>query len=150
VAVFLVNLEALRAPFEYRRWGGIPEIYKLLANEPGKVVLAEMPFYPPHAVFENAEYVLNSTAHWRPLMNGYSGYTPTTYRDVAWLMWYFPDARAFPPMIANGVTHITFHPHRWGREAAKTIEIMSKRPDLELMAVDEKTGIRLYRYKPKP
>ena len=26
-AVVLVNLEALRAPFEYRRWGGIPEIY---------------------------------------------------------------------------------------------------------------------------
>jgi hypothetical protein len=147
-AVALVNLEALRAPFEYRRWGGIPEIYKLLANEPGKVVLAEMPFYPPQAVFENAEYVLNSTAHWRPLMNGYSGYTPTSYRDVALLMWYFPDARAFPPMIANGVTHITFHPHRWGHEAAKTIEILSKRPDLELMAVDEKTGIRLYRYKP--
>jgi hypothetical protein len=149
-AVFLVNLEALRAPFEYRRWGGIPEIYTLLANEPGKVVLAEMPFYPPHAVFENAEYVLNSTAHWRPLMNGYSGYTPTTYREVAWLIWYFPDARAFPPMIANGVTHIMFHPHRWGREAPKAIEIMSKRPDLELMAVDEKTGIRLYRYKPRP
>jgi len=149
-AVFLVNLEALRAPFEYRRWGGIPEIYKLLASEPGQVVLAEMPFYPPNAVFENAEYVLNSTAHWRPLMNGYSGYTPTTYREVAWLIWYFPDARAFPPMIANGVTHIMFHPHRWGREAPQTIEIISKRPDLELMAVDEKTGIRLYRYKPRP
>ena len=149
-AVLLVNLEALRAPFEYRRWNGIPEIYGLLAKEPGDVVLAEMPFYPPHAVFENAEYVLNSTAHWRPLMNGYSGYTPTTYRDVAWLLWYFPDARAFPPMKANGVTHVTFHPHRWGREAAKTIEIISKRPDLELMAVDEKTGIRLYRYKPLP
>lgn len=150
IAVIVVNLEALRAPFEYRRWGGIPEIYKLLANEPGQVVLAEMPFYPPHAVFENAEYVLNSTAHWRPLMNGYSGYTPATYRDVAWLMWYFPDARAFPPMIANGVTHIMFHPHRWGREAPQAIEIMSRRPDLELMAVDEKTSIRLYRYKPQP
>ena len=152
VAVCLVNLEALRAPFEYRRWNGIPEIYKRLADEPGNVVLAEMPFYPPHAVFENAEYVLNSTAHWRPLMNGYSGYTPTTYRDVAWLMWYFPDERAFPPMKANGVTHITFHPNRWGRpgEAAKAIETISKRPDLELMGEDEKTGIRLYRYKPLP
>ena len=149
-AVVLVNLEALRAPFEYRRWGGIPEIYKRLASEPGKVVLAEMPFYPPHAVFENAEYVLNSTAHWRPLMNGYSGYTPASYREVAWLMWYFPDARAFPPMTANGVTHIMFHPHRWGHEAPKAIETMAKRADLELMAVDEKTGLRLYRYHPQP
>lgn len=149
-AVALVNLEALRAPFEYRRWGGIPEIYKRLAREPGKVVLAEMPFYTPHAVFENAEYVLNSTAHWRPLMNGYSGYTPTTYRDVAWLMWYFPDQRAFPPMTANGVTHVMFHPHRWGHEAPKAIEAIARRPDLELMAVDDKTGLRLYRYHPAP
>ena len=148
-AVFLVNLEALRAPFEYRRWRGIPEIYKLLANEPGKVVLAEMPFYPPHAVFENAEYVVNSTAHWRPLMNGYSGYTPATYVDVASLMWYFPDARAFPPMKANGVTHVMVHPRRWGHESSRVIESIANQPDLELIAVDEKTGSRLYRYRPR-
>jgi hypothetical protein len=148
-AVFLVNLEALRAPFEYRRWRGIPEIYRLLASEPGKVVLAEMPFYPPHAVFENAEYVVNSTAHWRPLMNGYSGYIPVTYVDAASLMWYFPDARAFPPMNANGVTHIMVHPHRWGHESSRVIERITGQPDLELIAVDEKTGIRLYRYRPR-
>jgi hypothetical protein len=148
-AVFLVNLEALRAPFEYRRWRGIPEIYRLLASEPGKVVLAEMPFYPPHAVFENAEYVVNSTAHWRPLMNGYSGYIPVTYVDAASLMWYFPDARAFPPMNANGVTHIMVHPHRWGHESSRVIERIAGQPDLELIAVDEKTGIRLYRYRPR-
>jgi hypothetical protein len=148
-AVFLVNLEALRAPFEYRRWRGIPEIYRLLASEPGKVVLAEMPFYPPHAVFENAEYVVNSTAHWRPLMNGYSGYTPVTYVDAASLMWYFPDARAFPPMNANGVTHIMVHPHRWGHDSSRVIERITGQPDLELIAVDEKTGIRLYRYRPR-
>jgi hypothetical protein len=148
-AVFLVNLEALRAPFEYRRWRGIPEIYRLLASEPGKVVLAEMPFYPPHAVFENAEYVVNSTAHWRPLMNGYSGYTPVTYVDAASLMWYFPDARAFPPMKANGVTHIMVHPRRWGQESSKVIESIANQPDLELIAVDEKTSMRLYRYRPR-
>jgi hypothetical protein len=148
-AVFLVNLEALRAPFEYRRWRGIPEIYTLLANEPGNVVLAEMPFYLPHAVFENAEYVVNSTAHWRPLLNGYSGYTPATYVDVAPLLWYFPDARAFPPMNASGVTHIMVHPHRWGHESSKVIESISRRPDLELIAVDEKAGLRLYRYQPQ-
>ena len=37
---------------------------------------SEVPFYPPQGVFENGSYVLNSTAHWRPLMNGYSGYMP--------------------------------------------------------------------------
>ena len=109
-----------------------------------------MPFYPPVAVFKTADYVLNSTAHWRPLMNGYSGYIPSTYLDVAGQIQYFPDARAFPPLNANGVTHIMIHPDRWGRDAPRILEIMAGRPDLELQAVDENTGIRLYRYKPLP
>ena len=54
------------------------------------MVLAEVPFYPRQAIFENAEYVLNSTAHWRPLMNGYSGYTPATYVDVRELVLVLP------------------------------------------------------------
>jgi hypothetical protein len=78
--VILANVESLRAPFLYTRFEGIPAIYSLLAHEPGRVVLVEVPFYPPQGVFENGEYVLNSTAHWRPLMNGYSGYTPGAYR----------------------------------------------------------------------
>ncbi len=83
IAVLLVivaNIESLRAPFQYRRFSGISPLYDLIAREPGPVVLAEVPFYPRQAVFENAEYVLNSTAHWRPLMNGYSGYTPDSVR----------------------------------------------------------------------
>ena len=92
LAIVVVNLEALRAPFEYRRFEGIPACLCPAGGRAREMSsLAETPFYPPHAVFENAEYVLNSTAHWRPLMNGYSGYTPTSYRDVAWTFWYFPD-----------------------------------------------------------
>ena len=74
--VIAVNAESFRAPFHYTPFSGIPSIYADLANEPGRVVLVEIPFYPLRAVFENATYVLNSTAHWRPIMNGYSGHTP--------------------------------------------------------------------------
>jgi hypothetical protein len=146
-AAVAVNVEALRAPFEYRRFEGIPRIYDLLAQEPGPVVLAETPFYPPHAVFENADYVLNSTAHWRPLMNGYSGYTPASYAKVAWTFWYFPDERAIAAMREAGVTHVTVHPIRFGNEAAETIEILSRRPDFELLAIGARNGIRLYRLR---
>jgi hypothetical protein len=143
-AVFLVNLEALRAPFEYRRWGGIPEIYKLLANEPGKVVLAEMPFYPPHAVFENAEYVLNSTAHWRPLMNGYSGFMPQSYRDYAETFWFFPREHAIQAMRRAGVTHVMVHPLRFRRDAPEMKRMIDASPFLERLAVG-RNEITLYR-----
>ena len=146
-ALVAVNIEALRAPFEYRRFDGIPKIYDVLASEAGHVVLAETPFYPPAAVFENAEYVLNSTAHWRPLMNGYSGYIPESYRAIAWTFWYFPEEHAIKAMRAAGVTHVTVHPHRFGNEAARTIEVLSRRPDFELLAIGAGTGIRLYRLR---
>jgi hypothetical protein len=146
-AVIIVNVEALRAPFQYRRFDGVPHIYDILAKEPGRVVLAETPFYPPEAVFENAEYVLNSTAHWRPLMNGYSGYTPASYRKVAWAFWYFPDDRAISAMREAGVTHVTVHLHRFGNQAAHTLDVLAHHPNLELLAIGARQDLRLYRLR---
>jgi hypothetical protein len=146
-AIAIVNLEALRAPYEYRRFEGIPRIYDVLARETGPVVLAETPFYPPHAIFENAEYVLNSTAHWRPLMNGYSGYVPESYARVAWTFWYFPEEHAIKAMRDAGVTHFTVHPQRFGNEAAETLALLARRPDIELLAINAGRGTRLYRFR---
>ena len=148
--IVLVNVEALRAPIGYPRWIGVPEIYKVLAHEPGPVVLAEMPFYPASAVFRNAEYVLNSTAHWRPLLNGYSGYTPRHYVEFAELVSRFPREPAFAPMAAAGVTHIMVHPDRFGSGGPEVLEALDGRKDFTLIGVDEKTHIRLYRYWPEP
>ena len=74
----LVNLEALRAPFTYTPFSEIPSIYDTLAEQPGAVIV-ELPFYAPHAIFANAPYMLNSTRHWRPMLNGYSGFMPNSY-----------------------------------------------------------------------
>jgi len=142
--VIVANVESLRAPFEYRRFRGISPLYDLIAREPGRVVLAEMPFYPRQAVFENAAYVLNSTAHWRPLMNGYSGYTPESYARAADAIWYFPEDRAIAAMRRAGVTHVMVHPLRFLRDADLVIEQASARPELELLAVGD-AGLRLYR-----
>jgi hypothetical protein len=143
VLLAVANVEALRAPFEYRRFDGIPGIYKLLATEP-RVVLVEVPFYPRQAVFENAEYVLNSTAHWRPLMNGYSGYIPATYGAYADVFWFFPREHAIQAMRRAGVTHVMLHPTRFGREGDDVVAELARRPEFELMAAGSR-GIRLYR-----
>jgi hypothetical protein len=144
-AIVLANAEALRAPFEYRPFDGIPRLYTLLADEP-HVVLAEAPFFPRQAIFENAEYVLNSTAHWKPLMNGYSGYTPDSYVDYASAFWYFPRDYAIEAMRRAGVTHIMVHPDRFGSEAPDVLAAIEKRRDLELLGVGSH-GLRLYRLR---
>jgi len=143
--VIAANVESLRAPIEYQRFTGIPPLYSLLATEP-RVILAEVPFYPRQATFENAEYVLNSTAHWRPLMNGYSGYTPASYVKFADAFWYFPRDYAIDAMREAGVTHIMVHPERFGNEAEDMIRTLSGRPDFELMGVGSR-GLRLYRLR---
>jgi hypothetical protein len=146
VLVVAVNIEAWRAPFTYAEFGGIPRLYALLAGEAGPVVLVEVPFYPPEAAFENAEYVLNSTAHWRPLMNGYSGYTPATYRSYAKIFWHFPEPAAVDAMHAAGATHIVMHPRRFGAEAELALQRALANPRLERIAVSRE-HITLFRIR---
>lgn len=144
--VLLVNLESLRAPFTYTAFEGIPGLYRLLADEPGPVVLAEQPFFPRSGIFLNSPYVLASTAHWRPLMNGYSGYTPASYQRYADAFWYFPQDWAIQAMKDAGVTHVMVHVTAFHRDRVAVVPVIDKRPDFELMAVG-RNDLRLYRLK---
>jgi hypothetical protein len=138
----------LRAPLHYTPFTGIPPIYSLLAKEPGRVVLVEVPFYPPRGVFQNGTYVLNSTAHWRPLMNGYSGYTPGAYRKYAETFWYFPREHAIQAMRRAGATHVMIHPGGFGNadEQAQMWRDVAASPYLERIAVTP-GGPALYRLR---
>jgi hypothetical protein len=142
--VTFANLESLRAPFPYTRFEGIPAIYSLLAEEPGRVVLVETPFYPPQAVFENASYVLASTVHWRPLMNGYSGYIPDSYRKFAASFWFFPEDHAIQEMRRAGVTHVMVHPHRFYQDSESVMQKVAASPYLQRIAIG-RNGDALYR-----
>jgi hypothetical protein len=145
VAIVLgVNAEAIRAPFEYQQFEGIPNLYAILARESDRVVLVEQPFYPPEGIFENAEYVLNSTAHWRPLMNGYSGFIPQSYREYVKAFWFFPREHAIEAMRRAGVTHVVVHPQRFGADAAAVEDAVAKNPYFERLAVG-RHGMTLYR-----
>jgi hypothetical protein len=142
--VAAANIESLRAPYTFTPFEGIPPIYSLLATEPGRVVLVEAPFYPAQAAFENAPYVLASTAHWRPLMNGYSGYTPTSYRQYAASFWFFPEDFAIQAMRKAGVTHVMVHPGSFFQDAEKVMMQIAASPYLERVAIG-RGGIVLYR-----
>jgi hypothetical protein len=144
--VVVANVEALRAPLGYTRFKGIPAIYSLLAKEPGRVVLVEVPFYPPQLGYLNAKYVLNSTAHWRPLMNGYSGYFPVSYRERSKTFWFFPREHAIQAMREAGATHVMIHPGGWGSEAEDMWRAVAASPFLERIAITP-DGPALYRLK---
>lgn len=146
-AVVLVNAEAWSAPIHTWPFSRVPAIYDQLRTAPDPVLLVELPFYPPEAISENAEYEFNSTAHWRPLMNGASGFTPLSYRERAPFYWYFPEARAFDAIKRDGVTHVMVHLERFSPQEGTDIDVVLRgQPMLQLVATDPQ-GHRLYKVR---
>ena len=121
----------------------MPPIYGLLADVETPVRLAEMPFWPPDMVHFNGEYVLGSTAHWQPLMNGTSGVTPMSYRRRAESFWFFPEDWAIQAVVDEGATHVMVHLHLFEHEAPMVLAGLAEQRTLRLVAADA-YGHRLY------
>jgi hypothetical protein len=118
--VLIVNIEALRAPVGYVRFEGIPAVFESLAAERGAVVV-ELPFPIPQQWFLNASYMLNSTKHWRPMPNGYSGFRPASYER-----WYeaargFPNEESLIALHGLGVTHMIVHTGAIGADRTEAL-----------------------------
>jgi uncharacterized protein (DUF952 family) len=137
-----VNAEALRAPMTFSPFAGIPRIYRSL-RDPAVTAVAEFPFYTPATILRNAPYVLNSTAHWKPIVNGYSGFVPRSYVGIAEELRGFPDARSHAQLRALGVTHVLVHLDAFGDAAPAMQAALSASPWLTLVASEDQ--VRIYR-----
>ena len=136
-----VNVEALRAPIEYVPFTRIPPIYDVLAPIRG-VVIAEIPLFPPREIFLNAEYMLYSTRHWHPMLNGHSGIRPDSYDETYRLIAGFPDPTSLVALHDRGVTHVVVHMDRLDPSARAAVEAAES---LTLVAQDD--PIRIYQLR---
>jgi hypothetical protein len=125
-AVAAVNVEAFRGPVPYVRAPEPSAVYDTLATLPHGVV-AEMPFWwRPIDVPRNANYMLDSTRHWKPLLNGYSGFTPESYRKRADILWYFPfRAASFAELDRAGVSYVVLHLPEYGSQRREARELIT-------------------------
>lgn len=103
--LLLVTLEPMAAPLELSPFDGTKRIYDRVRNEKDAVVI-ELPFYTESAGFAQARYMLNSTRHWRPMLNGYSGYRPPSYYATAEAVSTFPSSQSLQWLAEHGVTHV--------------------------------------------
>ena len=126
VALVLLALAALEYATVPRALIAAPieaaPVYSWLANptEPGAVV--EFPLPDEHALpGHDAEFMYQSTFHWRPLVNGYSGHVPDAY--IQWLrgMKSFPGRAAVEQLRRGGVRYVVVHERLCGSEAYRTI-----------------------------
>jgi len=141
-ALVLVNVEALRAPLGYEPFSHIPRIYGVLAREP-RAVVVEMPFFAPQVFHSNAPYMLDSTRHWQPMLNGYSGFRPEWYDAMFERLQHFPDPESLAALADRGVTHVVVHRDRYAEDDLEAVKHLD---GLHLVADEE--NIQIYRLRP--
>jgi hypothetical protein len=141
----IANVEALRAPYTFTPFSEIPPIYDVLARERDAVVV-ELPFWPPRIFFANGNYMLNATRHFHPMLNGYSGFRPSSYSDTYDAVLGFPDVPSLTALHDRGVTHIVVHTDQFclffGRERCDAILRTAS-----LQPVAEAGDIHIYRLR---
>jgi hypothetical protein len=141
LAVCLAALEPLAAPLKLARADPISPIYARLAAERDAVVV-ELPFYSGGAAYAQAAYMLNSTAHWQPMLNGYSGVEPQSFQDRMEVLRGFPDAGSLSALQQAGVTHVFVRERYFD---PSVLAAMAQMPALQQLAALD--GIVLYRLR---
>jgi hypothetical protein len=83
--------------------------YRMLAMLP-RGALVEMPFFYRRPDFpRHAEYMLSSTYHWQPLINGYSDHIPMDFREIAVPLSSFPSNESFRLLYQRKARYVAFH-----------------------------------------
>lgn len=106
IALFLVELGGKPPPLQAVPTGaGVPEVYRWLARErPGPVV--ELPLDP---LGRDAEYLYLSTVHWLPLVNGRSGFGPSSHDEIKTVLAELPGPRGREYAAALGLRALVVH-----------------------------------------
>lgn len=71
----------------------IPAVHRFLAQAPGKGAVLVLPIHEGEQIIQESLYMYYSTAHFRPLVNGYSGWWPNDYWELVGRLRSFPTAR---------------------------------------------------------
>jgi hypothetical protein len=119
-------------------------VYRVLRTlPPGPVI--EMPFWYLEFMFpRHTYYMLQSTSHWMPLVNGYSDYIPPDFRDNLLTLAAFPSRESLKLLAPGHVRYAIIHRYWYSDETWATVTPRMKAltPYLRRIFVDE--GTQLY------
>ncbi len=104
-----------------------PPVYAWLAAQPGDDAVIELPILPNDGLFQrprfdDSVYLLRSTLHWKPLVNGYAGTEPEGYRLVRDAMRDFPSGASMALLRSLNVRHIIVHLRGFGPNRRQALE----------------------------
>jgi hypothetical protein len=86
-----------------------PPLYAWLASQPPGPVI-EFPLPTPESLpGQDARYAYMSTFHWKPIVNGYSGYYPEGYLNTLDMLRQFPAIETLERLHRHGVRYVIVH-----------------------------------------
>ena len=120
VACAAAVADLIIVPLKWWEAPDLPSPYAQLARSP-RGPLAEFPFYGDRIAFPlHAQYMLFSTSHWMPMVNGYSDVIPADFREAAVVLDGFPSGDAFMALARRRVRYVAVH---WNMYAGREEEI---------------------------
>jgi len=123
------------------------EAYAALADLPGNGAVLHIPVMAPPVAAATTEYLLGSTRHWRPLLNGYSGFLPATVRRLSTMRPFSPAFFEFVQSQAP-VDYLMLHGDKMGSGEFET-RLTEAEASPYLERVGDYGHTRLYRWRPQ-
>jgi hypothetical protein len=145
LVVALTCLEYLTAPQLVPVILPLSPWYRWLRMVPDAVVF-EWPVTVPWRLYilSDVEYMYRSLQHWRPLLNGYSGYFPTSYLQLLLLVRSFPDTDSLKELQERGATILIVHEVEGSRPSYDyAFERLVRDPKVRVIAIDSEDGRRI-------
>lgn len=122
LAFGIITTAELVVPSNLRENNGFEPVYRTLATLPSGPVI-ELPFYYIPGMFPlHTRYMLSSTTHWKPLVNGYSDYIPPDFVDNVMTLAPFPSRASLQLLKPLKVRYAVFHMYGYNAENKHDVE----------------------------
>lgn len=108
---FALVLAEFTPIFKFERFSNMaktPEVYKKIKNDPTIKALVELPI--DVGPFTTTQYLYYAGIHFKPILNGYSGYEPPSYAVYENLLKYPPNEMTASFLSKLGITDILCNP----------------------------------------
>lgn len=152
IVLTIAVAESWAGPLQLAPAPHVDKVYRHLAILP-EAPVAEFPFYQgTDERHRQTEYMLMSTFHWKPLLNGYSDHFPADYIMSKPVLVTFPSQDAINVLHERGIRWVIVHFNRYPADYARQLRplIRTMGAQLRVVMVDTEVGLYEVLYPMRP
>ena len=130
-------------PLKFSPVPAVDSVYRTLAGLPFGGVI-ELPLYSRRFAFLRTKYMLASTAHWKPLVGGYSDYMPGRAIELEGVLGGFPTRESLDQLARDEVRYAVVHPADYPPAEREKFDARVQEFKTEVRPIQTSDGAELY------